>query len=768
MPINETIENIIAIRGERLPKIEEAITHLKKVQDEIIKLEEQKQLINEQMRERNGNYYTLFHNNPAMEIQLNLIDVQDLKAKVHAQLERLNHLKKRFSRDAVQFAFVGYERQGKSTFLQSITGLDDRVIPAYDAGSCTGAISIIHNIPNNEKPYVVIQYYTAQEFLEKASGRYINLYGQPLNCHSLEDFRNVELEQLENLASETNRLRYQSSYIDHFGDYCQFIGHVDERIPLDEGNLNIIAECVSQYTSSGGKKTYHYKYLAVKYVNIYTHFTDQRVQNSRIVLVDTVGLGNSFDGPNAQVEMFKVLEEDCDGAVDICRPRREQSPLDDPQKRILDEIELRLKSRLPRKWFYYVLNRDTRPGVDNTVTVNNFQEVIQQTIDGQDEDKRTVAGVLNVNAANRDEVNEKLMTPLLNLISNNLVDIDNTFTSEALEAGKLLATQYGELVSAFEKLISANARQQAGWYAMYRGLFTTTFNTASTRISAIEQQYRDVRDNPCHVVSYSIEEKINRMGELMVSEKDIKNDINAGAMNHNEILVKYCKTYMNRAYDIFQEINTSVLLPLQNEMKGQIIAALFKEGRLGEIALSDYDISQGATKEWLECLISEKFKSDGYSHFRETLRFLLDYSLNIDGMIRYNVIKSLALVDPFSQEFENIQNIQGSSNDQAYRIWNTIATRIQRVQVKMREWKDDFAKIPNLSLSAQISIFRDKMFRNPEVENELDVFYNENSPVIWRDEYKKSVIGNQTCQILDGLYRELLKLQKRAAFVSIF
>ncbi|MFR3291308.1 MAG: hypothetical protein ACLTSG_14310 [Lachnospiraceae bacterium] len=51
---------------------------------------------------------------------------------------------KRFSA-AISIATVGKERQGKSQFLQSLGDLDDEIIPAYDATSCTGATSIICN-----------------------------------------------------------------------------------------------------------------------------------------------------------------------------------------------------------------------------------------------------------------------------------------------------------------------------------------------------------------------------------------------------------------------------------------------------------------------------------------------------------------------------------------------------------------------------------------------------------------------------------------------
>lgn len=55
---------------------------------------------------------------------------------------------KRFDRDYISIAAVGKERQGRGQFLQSISRLDNSIIPAYNATSCTGAISVIWNDPS--------------------------------------------------------------------------------------------------------------------------------------------------------------------------------------------------------------------------------------------------------------------------------------------------------------------------------------------------------------------------------------------------------------------------------------------------------------------------------------------------------------------------------------------------------------------------------------------------------------------------------------------
>jgi ABC-type phosphate/phosphonate transport system ATPase subunit len=49
----------------------------------------------------------------------------------------LEKLQARFSCDTLNIGVIGIMRQGKSTLLQSLTGLGNNVIPAQSGGACT-------------------------------------------------------------------------------------------------------------------------------------------------------------------------------------------------------------------------------------------------------------------------------------------------------------------------------------------------------------------------------------------------------------------------------------------------------------------------------------------------------------------------------------------------------------------------------------------------------------------------------------------------------
>ena len=66
---------------------------------------------------KQGSYYIMLQADPTMEARFMAVSTSEVKRLLTEQLQTLENLKKRFSRDAVQIAFIGYERQGKSCFL---------------------------------------------------------------------------------------------------------------------------------------------------------------------------------------------------------------------------------------------------------------------------------------------------------------------------------------------------------------------------------------------------------------------------------------------------------------------------------------------------------------------------------------------------------------------------------------------------------------------------------------------------------------------------
>ena len=98
--------------------------------------------------------------------QLNSINLQELKNKIIKEKQEFNKLIKRFKRETLNIGVVGIARQGKSTLLQSLSGLDNSHIPSSSGLPCTSVQSTIHN-HSEKKTYGKVYFYSESEFIKE-------------------------------------------------------------------------------------------------------------------------------------------------------------------------------------------------------------------------------------------------------------------------------------------------------------------------------------------------------------------------------------------------------------------------------------------------------------------------------------------------------------------------------------------------------------------------------------------------------------------------
>lgn len=213
----------------------------------------------------------------------------------------------------------------------------------------------------------------------------------------------------------------------------------------------------------------YYKYIAVKSVNIYTRFVDPRIGDSKIVLVDTIGMGDASNAERIEDEMFRVLREDCDAAVDVFKPQANGDSFNKQQVEVLKKIGRRLSDCEPQHWIYYVLNRvESGKGYNKEVVPAIMQQVKSSF---QTMTSKPVADVIDINAIDTDEVNNRLISPLLDLITNNLDDIDSNLVAEANKSNELLYQEYKLLSDAVGKVVSGSMKQGSNELKKFRELY---------------------------------------------------------------------------------------------------------------------------------------------------------------------------------------------------------------------------------------------------------------------------------------------------------
>lgn len=777
--ITNKIQDIINARALHLPVIQAQIEHLQNVQT---KIEDLRKLIKDdieiQLENKNGIYYNIISEDPKIQFAFDKVKKAFAKVDektpngiicklVEEQLIRLKTLEDRFKREAIRVAFIGWERQGKSTFLKTITGLNDKVIPAYSGDSCTGAVSVIHN--QGESLRVDVQYYSLAEFLEIVNQKIKNFYNHNVTVRQLSDIKT--LPDLENEKASGEYLKFKQSYIDHYEDYNTLIGSGTQQY-YDEDE---VAKHVAQYEEFDHKVPgsvfnqeknvyvlHYYKYVAVKDVDIYTPFKVGDTQ--KIELVDTIGIGSAADSVKVEQEMYRVLREDCDAAIDLYRPEKVAN-WPSTQMNILQGLWDNLQDREPSKWIVYVINSITSGEFKNIAAVPSVLKIVNDNLNLM---KTTcpVAWAHDVKGADLEDVTTRLINPLLDLIISNLPTLDSNLMADVRQKGKELYVQYASLVNDVENVLKSSIKHTGNATKVFNKLYKSLRDNFDTVLTTLNNSYKSEYLNPCEEVEAVLESVIQDLYDTLPDPEEIDGLIakgNALGTVYDIFSDKFC----NNIYAAFESVSTDVIIPLRENVKLDVIKILFNEGRMGKIRLVGYDIANGPSVEWLDCLLKEKVNEDIYPALYDTLNFILSYHFNIEDAIEADVATCIGTVDKLNlRDFIQLQAYdQESGCTEGEFIFQELGDRVPQIQASLRQFKSRFALMPSHSFATRVNKFHIKALRDEQTQDNLEDFYIDNEGAIWREEFQNQANEETAFGQWNILSEELANLAKKDKFL---
>lgn len=756
--ITQQIEDILDKRlgrGEysgrgRLQKIEARIAALESVRENVEQLDALVSTVKKQIEEKQGAYFNMLSSDPEALTQFEEVSCKSAEEKLSVLIDSLKLLKKRFEREAIRIAFIGRERQGKSTFIKTITGLNDKVIPAYSGNSCTGAVSVIHNVQtvqddagNNVKVKVVAEYYDTPTFLAMVNEKLHRFFPDgSLKVGRLEQIENLKLP--DNLPGNPSAkviaeyLKFKTSVVENFDKYSHLIG-VGVRKYYDEDE---IAQHVAQYEEfdhevpgshieQKNNGTYvwqldYYKYVAVKNVNIYTSFEIETTK--KLELVDTIGIGGSGDSKAIEAEMYRVLREDCDGAIDMYRPDGTPN-YPDEQTSLLDDLITNLPDREPAKWVVYVLNKITDGELLNASSAETVLNTAKNIINGKN--PKPVAWTKAINGNVFEEVRDELVSPLLSLIATNLDELDQNLINKTEGLCKEAYNECLKLVKAANAVTSAGAGLSADALSLFdEKLYKELLKSFGYAMNQIDQKgYATKRDKECFQLEQAYSNIINEIDVYIPDEEVILERFETGALiTQNQMFEEYVEQMRNDIFTAFEDVNSKVLHPLQEKVKTDLIDILYNQGLLKNLPISH----ESPSVEWLREVIDNYVDDTTYPNLRKALQFILDYQINIEGLVEYNVTKSLYILDKTNSEFipykgEFTEDFEQKASD----VWQELCNRLTPVQNRLREWISSFTLIPSHSFYSRVHKFHVKVMTDSEGKEDFRRFYRKNMGLIW-------------------------------------
>ncbi|MDR2756537.1 MAG: hypothetical protein LBC20_12600, partial [Planctomycetaceae bacterium] len=343
-------------------------------------------------------------------------DLKKFDGQILVRLTELDQIKTRFERSTLNIGIVGNAGQGKSTFLQRLTGLAEAEIPTSGKGDCTGAAAIIKN-ESVSNTYADIEFYSQKEFLDQVIAPYYKKMELPIP-QSLEEFAKPLL----------------STIPQKFFDEIKFIERLQQGLPnyrcyLGENSKRIGKDEIRNYTAKNdpnGKPLV--TWASVKSAEVHCRFPS--LENEKISVGDTPGLGDRHV-PESEEKLMEDFGKNIDAVIMLRKIKERGIRTEDV--RLFNLIGAAIPELEPGKWSYFMVN------VFSSDKTNNVTKEALEFLpkDFRDSSLKGMQSYIEVDCSDRDAVLNEF-DKILTDIANNQQSLDETLYNKRFENIKTL------------------------------------------------------------------------------------------------------------------------------------------------------------------------------------------------------------------------------------------------------------------------------------------------------------------------------------------
>ncbi len=455
--ISERIEKILLRRAEQLPRVRAELARWRTISTGITWLLEENAISDERL--------------------------SALPAEVARVVDALSAAESRFARAQVCVGVSGRARVGKSTLLQTVSGLTEEQIPTGPDVPVTAVRSRIVHSPHRR---AVLSAHTATSFLAEVIAPYhreLGIIGVPATLAQFRDWDyprpSADAVDQHSSVGLHERVRRMQAALDSYAglltgrDFEVDVDHLRPYVAYptnDEENAGVVDR----------------RYLAVREARIECPFPNQEVD--RLTLVDLPGLGELAAG--AENRHVADLRHGIDVVLLVTAASSDSTYFGTADQKALKLLDVaRGDVRSPKDFVRIVLNTGKEPERVGVLRDRILADV-NAGVDGQ------YYEVLEADLKDRRDVEESVLLPLLSDLAGTLGRMDDDVLAAALdrvgstaeEAGKALAALEGgshDLSHSADELLakgSKELREQVSF--ALRG-----------RVSALQAQARDGGDD---------------------------------------------------------------------------------------------------------------------------------------------------------------------------------------------------------------------------------------------------------------------------------
>lgn len=770
MEIRDRIKEIIAKRQAQLPIIEEKLNTLNDIDTRMSQME----AVRNQMIRPDGTviseskFAPMLQKNPDMVWGLQALDFTPAREALKKAQEALTTYQVRCARETVSISVVGKARGGKSELLKAISGLSNQVIPAFDSTDCTGAPSVIHNVPDC-KLRAKLSFKTGNEML-KAAQTYLKRMIKDTNLrpvlYRMEDIRELDLDTVEaNIpagAAEGILFEYLKKFVEHYDEWSPYAGMADMTLTDENEIITFVAQNNGVSEQDGKKREDYFKYLVVDTCEITCSFPQEDVGS--ISLIDTVGLGDHTEG--ILDSMLETVRDRSDAVIFLHMPRDGAGGgLPTDVVKIYESIKDKCADMALDQWLFYFINHVDTPTKHYAVNTDYCRGALKRITSSK------WLGAQNakiVNVTDTMAVRNEFLLPLLEQLISNLDGIDEVYRKPAMDAMQLLRDEYGSLCGRAEKVLRSDIRTNASLAPLVHKLTEQSMTNLRASLFKSQRIWRDKRDQPCAALDSSAKEIFQRMtqtnyqGAYLPTQKEILDELNTGIIP-NLLYTQYANAIRNQISKDFLNVD----LELQNvivQMKNEMARSLFETCGLN--ALCPVPEGDRPSYEWFYDFI-EGVLGDDYPNIRLAIKTLADFEFSVKGFLTYEIRNCL---DDLDMSFGDVPPLVNAKNGSLERTRNSIYSNLHRTLCHIASILEDVLKDlcvkPNRAMFAEIADFCDRIYYAEEAEMEWRNFYANQSSLLWSEELRQQ----QTVGVMFQDWLELvehLRWYNKSAVFSI-
>lgn len=764
--IDMQIQSIIDMRRSRVQEIESCMARLSTVQKSLkdIGAAIAGSVTADGKIIPGGPFEPVLNSTPGLAAQLAALDLDPCTRMVEKAGERLADYHRRASRQYVNIGVVGPARGGKSLALQSATGLNGMVIPSSDADDCTGAASVITNVPGHPLE-ATLTFKTRQEMVKLAQDYLDAMITDPekrIVLTTMEDIASLDLSKGGDVASRCSPgasggvyMKYLHRLVDHFGQWASCAGRTEPLVLRDEGE---IAAYVAQHNGlpmgHPGRKDY-YRYLAVKSCHIVCSFPEKELGSIR--LIDTIGIGdNALDITQT---MLRTIRDECDAVMLLTKPSDSTGGgLNASFKELYDSIYQCCRDRSLDDWLFHLVNHVSEPVKNDkgeiTLAVNTPHAMAACRTIRESNWFGHEPKLVNVS---RQEEMQSFLLGMLETLATRLDKVDDVFRREAeaaLEEARVAVTALSEAVN---RMIRASVTGSVQTNQLLLRLINDKCRDDHEKLHRLGYAWKQKRNYACVSVRGAADSILHGMmqGAYLPPVEEIEAALGRDQMI--TVFTRYMNSIRNRVKDEFQTINTQ----LENEvnvMKAEVARVLRDDMQLGRLTPAGAQMEAVA---WMRNFARDKVVH--YDCLHRAMETISGFEFSVKGFLSSDVREALTALDPDLRV--NIPAVQGaSSHHVAINIYDELDRMLVTAARQLRRSMEHLSIQPSRALSAEVEDFVDRMLYAQDAHIQWQQFYMGEAAVLWA----KEIAHNQQSEGSYSRWHELLSEVKDCAAPSLY